>query len=302
MQKRGCRYWLRLIGLGVVWGALLLYAGYVGIWVYVTARPARAPVCCITPADLGFDYEDVALDAADGVTLFGWYIPSHNGAAVILLHGYGANRVEMARRAAVLARHGYGVLLYDQRASGESEGELRSFGWADVDDVPAALEFLDGRDDVDPERVGILGFSQGGQIALRAAARSDRIRAVVAEEPGFSTLQDLPRLTGLAERGIAFTYRLGFIGLEWYTGVRDPSGVVEGLASIAPRPVLLIATGPNEEPGYWLARHFYDRAGEPKEWWHVPEASHGRVPEVRGAEYEDRIVGFFDAALSPEGD
>jgi pimeloyl-ACP methyl ester carboxylesterase len=301
-QRRGPRYWLRLLAVAIVWGVSLLYAGYLGIWVYATAHPARTPVCCIAPADLGLAYEDVALTAVDGVTLFGWCIPSHNKAAVILLHGYGANRAEMVGRAGLLADHGYGVLLYDQRASGESEGEFRSFGWADVDDVPVALEFLVGREGVDPERVGALGFSQGGQIALRAAAESDRFRAVVAEEPGFSTLEDLPHMTTFKDRWIAFNYRLGFKGLEWWTGVQNPSGVVEGLSRIAPRSVLLIATGPDEDPGYWLVRHFYDKASEPKTWWHVPEAGHGQVPLVRGEEYRERIVSFFDKALLQESD
>jgi pimeloyl-ACP methyl ester carboxylesterase len=43
------------------------------------------------------------------------------------------------------------------------------------------------------ERVGILGYSQGGQIVLRATAKSDLVRAVVAEEPGFSTLSTTER-------------------------------------------------------------------------------------------------------------
>jgi len=152
---------------------------------------------------------------------------------VILLHGYGANRVEMVGRAGLLAKHGYGVLLYDQRASGESEGEFRSFGWVDVDDVPVALDFLVGRDEVDLERVGVLGFSQGVQIALRAAAETDRLRAVVAEVPGFSTLEDLPRMTTWGDRWKVLNYALGFKGLEWWTGVRNPSGVVKSLPSIS---------------------------------------------------------------------
>ncbi len=40
-------------------------------------------------------YEDVALTTSDGLRLSGWYIPSQNGAAVILLHGYGTNRIQM---------------------------------------------------------------------------------------------------------------------------------------------------------------------------------------------------------------
>jgi fermentation-respiration switch protein FrsA (DUF1100 family) len=208
----------------------------------------------------------------------------------------------MVERAGLLAGHGYGVLLYDQRASGESEGKTRSFGWADVDDVPAALEFLVGREEVDGGRVGVLGFSLGGQIALRAAAELDDLRAVVAEEPGFSTPEDLPWVKTPEARWVALTYRLGFKGLEWWTGVRNPSGVVESLPRIPPRPVFFIAAGPSEDPGNRTVRYFYENAGEPKEWWHVPEAGHGEVPRVRGKAYEGRIVSFFSKALLGEDD
>jgi fermentation-respiration switch protein FrsA (DUF1100 family) len=295
--KRGCRYWLNLLAVGVVSFLLLGYAGYIGLLVYGLSQPARTPVCCITPADMGFDYEDVHLGTDDGLTLVGWYIPSQNGAAVILLHGYGANRMEMIGRAGVLARHGYGVLLYDQRASGESEGKYRSFGWADAADVAVAVAFLQAREDVDAGRIGILGFSQGGATALRATAETDQIRAIVAEEPGFATIDDLPVLTSFSDRWIAFNYRLTLPALAWRTGVQEPAGIVEGLARIPPRPLFFIATGPTEEAGYWLVRHFYDQAGEPKTWWHVLEASHGQIPALYPREYEKRIVSFFDEAL-----
>ena len=185
-----------------------------------------------------------------------------------------------------------------ERASGESAGEHRSLGWADTRDVLAAVDFLQKQQTVDQERIGILGFSVGGQIALRAASQDHRIRAVVAEEPGFATIQDLPHLRSLEEHWLAFNYWLGFKGLEWYTGVRAPAGVVEGLDNILPRPILFIATGPREDPGNWLVRHFYDSAGQPKEWWEVQEASHGQVPIIHPEEYRERILDFFDRALS----
>jgi fermentation-respiration switch protein FrsA (DUF1100 family) len=205
--------------------------------------------------------------------------------------------MEMLKRATILAGRGYGVLLYDERASGNSGGETRSMGWADVDDVPAALLFLQGREDVDSERIGILGFSIGGQIALRAAAEMEQLKAVVAEEPAFASLQDLSSLTSLYERWIVFNYRLGFKALEWRTGVRQPRGVVESIAAIAPRPLLVIATGSPKDPEYRLIRHFYEQAGEPKTLWGVPGASHGGVPVVRPEEYAERVVTFFDEAL-----
>jgi dienelactone hydrolase len=298
-RRRGCRYWRNLLAVGLAGGLLLAYVGYLVLWVVMMTRPAQVDVCCVTPADLGLDYEEVTLVTPDGVSLAAWYVPSRNGAAVILLHGYGGNRLEMLTRAGILAGEGYGLLLYDQRASGASGGQHRTYGWADVDDLPIALDYLAGRSDVEGARIGILGFSIGGQIALRAAARDGRIGAVVAEEPGFATVDDLPHLDSLAARWIAFNYRLGLQGLKWYTGEGPRIGVVEGLDRIAPRPVLFIAAGPPDEPGDWLVRHFYEQAAEPKSWWLVPEAGHGQVPAVRPEAYESKIVAFFDAALRP---
>ena len=70
-------------------------------------------------ADLGAAYEDVAFETSDGFELKGWYIQSKNGAAVISFPG----RASSQKRAKMLADHGYGVLLFDRRGEGESEGD-----------------------------------------------------------------------------------------------------------------------------------------------------------------------------------
>jgi uncharacterized protein len=74
------------------------------------------------PADRGVSYEDAALETADRVALSGWYIPASNRAAVVLLHGAGSTRHAVLDHAVVLARHGYGVLLFDARGHGRSGG------------------------------------------------------------------------------------------------------------------------------------------------------------------------------------
>jgi pimeloyl-ACP methyl ester carboxylesterase len=260
----------------------------------------RNPPCCITPADLGFDYEEVAFSSSDGVMLSGWYIPSRNKATVILLHGYGGNRLEMIWRADMLARHGYGVLLYDQRASGESGGDVRSYGWFDVNDVEAALGFLQSRDDIDPERIGILGFSVGGQVALRTAARTNRIKAVAADGPSMAIAQDAFAPASLWEWLNISAIRIGDRLLARRTGVPVPPGVAEVIADIAPRPILLISTGESYEQRQ--ARRYYDLANEPKMLWEIPEAGHGGGPSTRPQEYEEGIVTFFDQALLADVD
>ena len=83
------------------------------------------------------------------LTLKGWYVPSRNGAAVISFPG----RKGPQKPARMLARHGYGVLVFDRRGEGESDGEPNIFGWGGDSDIKAAIRFLQQRPDVDPGRI-----------------------------------------------------------------------------------------------------------------------------------------------------
>jgi pimeloyl-ACP methyl ester carboxylesterase len=292
-KPRGCRYWLKLLSVGLIGGLLLAYLGFLilNAEAYLQSAPSAIDR---DPRDDGFAHEDLMLKTVDGFDLQGWYLPTQNGAAIILLHGYGGNRLEMLNRAELLARNGYGVLLYDERGSGESGG-TRTFGWLDAQDVSLALDYLENKAEIDPQRVGVLGFSIGGQIALRAASQTDRINAIVAEEPGFARISDVPDIPTLEEKFYNVGYWLGERWLSLRTGVPIPEGVIDGLPRIAPRPILFVSTG--QDYGRALAQHFFDQANEPKEWWEVPEATHGGSPIARPDEYERVIVGFFDRAL-----
>ncbi len=261
-----------------------------------TVRPTPSLICCRTPKDLGYDYQAVTFTSEDNVTLSGWYIPSQNRAAVILLPGFGGNRVEMLGRAVFLARHGYGVLLYDLRGHGQSGGNLRTNGWTDVQDVAAALRFLQGQKEIDSHRIGILGFSVGGQIALRAAAQYTSLKAAAADGPGLVKTQDAPPPNSLFERvNLPITWLIDR-AFEWRTGVKAPPGVVDSIPDIAPRAVLLIATGQDANE-IRIAENYYAHASEPKTLWQIPEAGHGGGLSARPEEYEQRVITFFDRSL-----
>ena len=85
------------------------------------------------------------------------------------------------RHAKMLERQGYGVLVYDARGLGRSEGTPNSYGWDRDKDIDAALAYLKPRDDVDPSRIGALGLSTGADMAIDAAGRRSDIAAVVAD-------------------------------------------------------------------------------------------------------------------------
>ena len=94
--------------------------------------------------------------------------------------------------AQTLAEHGFLTIAFDPSFTGESGGQPRSVASPDIntEDFSAAVDYLFTRDDVDPERIGILGICGFGGFAINAAAMDTRIKATVA-----STMYDICRGT-----------------------------------------------------------------------------------------------------------
>ena len=94
--------------------------------------------------------------------------------------------------AQTLAEHGFLTIAFDPSYTGESGGEPRYVSSPDIntEDFSAAVDYLMTRDDVNPDRVGILGVCGWGGIALNAAALDPRIKATVA-----TTMYDMSRVS-----------------------------------------------------------------------------------------------------------
>lgn len=93
--------------------------------------------------------------------------------------------------AQTLAERGFLAIAFDPSYTGESGGEPRYVASPDIntEDFSAAVDFLSTRDDVDPERIGILGICGWGGLALNAAAIDTRIKATVT-----ATMYDMHRV------------------------------------------------------------------------------------------------------------
>jgi hypothetical protein len=259
---------------------------------YVSTHVGRA----VVPANhLGVASEDVRFTTRDGLELQGWYIPSRNGAAVISFPG----RKGPQRQARMLARHGYGVLLFDRRGEGHSEGEPNAFGWGGDEDIKAAIAYLKSRKDVGPGR----SLSVGGELMLEAAAETKDLAAVVSEGAGARTRSEEIDTEGLPklDRWLAnVSYGLRDATVAVTTGHKPPQHLKRLVGRIAPRPLLLIAA-PNTQNGEKLNRIYYQAAREPKALWEIPESGHVNGIATRPKEYERRVVEFFDDALRPKG-
>lgn len=284
--KRGKHYWRNVlirfcIGLFIA----LFVVVPIGL-AYFLSHPPRFPVCCFTPTDLGYSYEDVTFAASDGAQLSGWYIPSQNGAAVIMVHANAGNRTGVIYHADVLAKQGYGVLLFDVRGFGESEANMFPFppgGMAE--DVIGAVTFLQSRPEVNPRRIGALGLSMGAIIVLRAAAQSADIQAVVADgaDEGNLNVDEIPAFAQMPPFMRAYVQFVGSLAyrLIGVSGEGVGPQISEVIARIAPRPLLLISTA----------------TGEPKTLWELPDVGHIQGIFARPDEYHSTILTFFDEAL-----
>jgi uncharacterized protein len=290
-RKRGWRY-LRNILIGSV--LVFFLVSYSVGWVFVSqewAHPRRYAVSGFTPADMNLTYEDVTFLTDDGLILHGWYIPSQNSAAVILSHGMASNRIQVMRQANALAQAGFGALVFDLRAHGDSEGDTTNFNG---DDVLAALHYLQSRDDVDPNRIGAFGFSLGGTVTLEAAAQDQNIQAVAADGPGGMAFVDMPPPVTVGEWLYAPFDLLFFHVLSLRTGRPSPPALMDVVDTIAPRPILFIAASGEESR---TVRRFYEAAGERKTFWEIPGIGHGEGFEAFPDEYAERIVTFFRDSL-----
>jgi len=185
-RGRGRRGVNRLVA--VVAGAALVYVVVFPVTVAIIATHKPREAIGAPPSAA---YRPVTFNAGDGLRLSGWYVPSENRAAVVIVHGGGGDRTGSLRHAALLARHGYGVLVYDARGRGASQGASNQFGWDWPKDVQGALAFLRHRPDVDPHRIGGLGLSTGADVLLQVAAeRRHPLGAAVGDGATTESLAD----------------------------------------------------------------------------------------------------------------
>ena len=163
-------------------------------------KAARNPVLR-TPATVGLKWEDVVFKATDGVDIKGWFIPrkeSGRGPVVLFVHGWLWNRIgnvsgkvpfvdrDVDFLPATRALHdaGYHVLLIDMSNHGESGSRLPvTYGPWETRDYIGAVNYLRARPDVDGNRIGVIGCSMGGNIAIYGTPQCQPIKAILAIQP-----------------------------------------------------------------------------------------------------------------------
>jgi len=240
--------------------------------------------------------ESISFYSSDGLKISGAFIKGSNGGTVILLHGYGRSKEQMLPQASFLNKAGFNVLMFDFRASGESEGKFISFGQLEQADLEGSVSYLKARQDVDMDKVGLLGFSMGGAVALMKSGDLPEIKAIVISSTyaRFKSViwQNFQRYF----KGIPF-FPLGWVVLliiKYRTGIYYPHiNPVKYLHKLQTRPLMIIHGAHDKRVPIEDAMEFYKKAPWLKEFWLVREAEHEDTYSITKDKYEGKVVGFF---------
>jgi len=275
---------VKLVVYLAVFAGAVVALSLVSFWLAV--RPPRLAVP-LAPADLGLTVESVTITSDDGVRLAGWLVPRAGAPAIVLLHGYPADKADLLPIAAALAPR-FTVLLLDQRYFGQSGGRATTIGFRERGDLRRAIDFLAARG-FGP--VGVFGLSLGGAVALLAAAEEPRIRAVAAYAP-FADLRSL----GYELYGWLGWLKYPFVGLlrGWslvFFGHDITQVSPERAAAALSVPVLLVASREDEQiPFVHAERIRRALAHDPRnEFEFTDRGRHGELP--RGLEAS--LMRFF---------
>ena len=262
---------LKLLLMGTAIYALLCLAIFVfqSRLVYFPMR-----VLAATPAAVGLAYEDVLLDAGNGATVHGWYLPTHENARTLLfLHGNAGNISHRLDSLRLFNELGLNVLIIDYSGFGQSSGtpgERQTY-----EDARLAWQYLTDTRGVAPERIVIFGRSLGGGVATWLATQ---------ETPGGLILES----TFTAVPALASKYYPIF-PVRWLARIRYDN------ASRLPTvraPVLIAHSRDDELVPIAHGRELYALAREPKSFLEM-RGGHNVGFMVTGQSYRTGLARFI---------
>jgi hypothetical protein len=248
---------------------------------------------------------EASVIAADGVTLQAWSIvPSHgNGNVVILLHGQSDNREGMLGYADLLLRHGYGVLLPDARAHGQSGGKLATYGVKEADDLRRWFDWVKRAEA--PRCIYGLGESMGAAQLLSSMRAEPGFCAVAAESP-FASFREAS-YDRLGERFGAGAWvgrtllrpavETGFLYARWRYGVDFDKASPQDAVAASGVPVLLIhgQKDTNLPPRHSEQIVAASASRNPSVvLWEPADAGHTGAASAEPREFERRVIGWFE--------
>jgi len=228
-----------------------------------------------TPADIGYDYDDVTIRTADDQELNGWFIQRDTPRGTVLFfHGNAGNISHRLDSIAFWHQQGFEVFIFDYRGYGRSNGTPSEAGT--YQDGRAAWEYLLNERGADPKKIVIFGRSLGAAIAARTASENS---------PGALILESV--FSSVADMGRRY---YPWLLVRWITRLHyDTAALVSQIDS----PILVIHSRDDEIIPFDQGRKVFEQARQPKEFLEIIGDHNGGFI-LSGSLYRDGVGSFLD--------
>ncbi|RCK76671.1 MAG: hypothetical protein IGBAC_1033 [Ignavibacteriae bacterium] len=278
------------------------------------------------PSDYGVIYREVSFYTKDSLKLKGWFIPAQDTSkiandligrvipvpkelkpeprkytlidstqrpTIIICNGDAGNMTQFIFYGYHFFTKGYNVFLFDWRGFGESSDwkiDENKLCYAEfIDDYDAAIDFVKKQPEVDPSKIGVMGFSTGAYLSFAIAAKRNDISAY-AGRALMTSFNDLLKIL----KDI-FPDR-NFVAPENYPEKLLPINAAKKVKI----PVFLIVGENDNRTPVWMSERIFNLLQGPKELLIVPKAEHGGIkgPEfISYPEFFEKVLVFFDKYL-----
>jgi len=262
---------------------------------YILCKPAQTKIQL--SSELPFD--TISINSKSGSKIHGWKLNGlpDNG-VVLLFHSLRSNRMLMVDRAGFLWKNGYTVLLFDFQAHGESKGKRITFGYKESGDVESIYDYAKAQ--YPHQKIGAIGISLGGAaILLRKEIKP--LDAVILEAV-YPTVEE-----ATCDR---LEIRLGFLAPVVTPVLLSQLSIQLGINKNDLKPIdhirnqkcpiFIMAGQCDRHTKIGESKRLFSAAGEPKEFWEVPDAEHEDLHKKQPHAYEEKVVTFFGKYLRGE--
>ena len=261
-----------------------------------------------------FDEKWKNLDSTESV---GWFLSRGvPGPAIILSHGYGANRSDLLTLSFELWKSGYHVLVYDLRGHGESPVKWSGLGTYEKDDILSAIKFLKGQktergEELIDGRVGLYGVDLGGYASIVASSEDPSVKAV-AVDSAYPDVRHFLRHrlnvivgsdSALAKNLVdsSLANKMTGLAMQLYLMRSADSAPATQSVSAGPSRRFMFITSKDSETHDQMTRELFNATKDPKELVEVAHSRVSRLYDKESADYDARVVTFFHQAMPLAG-
>lgn len=262
---------LLIIGGGYLVLVAFVYLGQAGM-LYLPNLPGRGLES--TPRAVGLDYEDVTLEASDGVHVHGWFVPGASSRVLLYFHGNAGNISHRLHSIRQFHDLGLSVFIIDYRGYGRSGGKPSEKGL--YRDAEAAWKYLTEDRGVAADQIIAFGRSLGGSVASMLAAQQTPQALII--ESSFTSVPDIGQET------------YPWLPVRWLSRFKHATREHVARASV---PILVVHSRDDELIPFHHGEAIFDAAREPKTFLEI-SGGHNDAHLASASTYREGLRRFLD--------